>query len=226
MAETPAKALIEVVDKDGESIGKSLTCLYNPSSITISRGAQWDGKFIREKGHKEHNYKGGGAATVSATLLFDTTLKMPSTALGQDVRKFTDFLFTLLEIGVDPKATDRPPFCKFSWGGDNYLIVGYLKSVKVNYKLFTPGGWPIRAEADVTFEETNTEKGLDTGKQNPTSHSAPRKTWIIREGDRLDWIAHQEYGSSSCWRHIAETNDIDDPFNLQTGKILKLVPLP
>jgi nucleoid-associated protein YgaU len=42
----------------------------------------------------------------------------------------------------------------------------------------------------------------------------------------LDWIAYQEYGAPAYWRHIAETNNLDDPKALYPGQILKLVPLP
>jgi nucleoid-associated protein YgaU len=48
----------------------------------------------------------------------------------------------------------------------------------------------------------------------------------VHEGQSLDWIAYQEYGNPSCWRHIAEINDLDDPLNLQPGQVLKIVPLP
>lgn len=231
-SQVPSKARISVVDKDGKEISPNkmepLVCLYNPSSITINRGAQWDTKPIRTEGHSEPNYTGGGAATVSVTLLFDTTRDMSSLGItaGTDVRKYTDFLFNLMEPKKDPKATHRPPYCRFEWGGGLYLVIGFVQSVKVDYKLFLADGTPIRAEASVTFEEIKTEHDLDTAPQNPTSHSAARKTWIVREGDRLDWIAHQEYGKAAHWRHIAETNNIDNPFSLQPGQILKLVPLP
>jgi nucleoid-associated protein YgaU len=48
----------------------------------------------------------------------------------------------------------------------------------------------------------------------------------VVEGQTLDWIAYQEYGSPAAWRHIAETNSLDDPMNLTPGQILKLTPLP
>jgi nucleoid-associated protein YgaU len=50
--------------------------------------------------------------------------------------------------------------------------------------------------------------------------------WVVVEGQTLDWIAYQEYGSAAHWRHIADTNDLDDPRQLRSGQILNLVPLP
>ena len=46
------------------------------------------------------------------------------------------------------------------------------------------------------------------------------------EGQTLDWIAYQEYGDTSAWRHIAQVNNIQNPRNLKAGTVLKLVPLP
>ena len=49
---------------------------------------------------------------------------------------------------------------------------------------------------------------------------------MVEEGQRLDWIAYQEYGDAARWRYIAESNNLDDPDVLQPGQILKLIPLP
>ena len=46
------------------------------------------------------------------------------------------------------------------------------------------------------------------------------------EGERLDWIAYQEYGNPRHWRHIADVNDLANPFDLRSGQVLKLTPLP
>ena len=96
----------------------------------------------------------------------------------------------------------------------------------MTYQFFKPDGTPLRAEASVSFEEQATEKELDKVWQNPTSRSEPRRTWIVREGERLDWIAYQEYGNPAFWRHIAQSNGIENPFDIAPGQILKLTPLP
>lgn len=74
----------------------------------------------------------------------------------------------------------------------------------------------------VTFSQVREEKK----RQNPTSYTEPRKTWVVREGERLDWIAYQEYGDPGYWRHIAEANNLANPFDLQPGLVLQLTPLP
>ena len=47
---------------------------------------------------------------------------------------------------------------------------------------------------------------------------------MVKQGDTIDWIAFEEYGDSSMWRLIAETNDLDNPKVLRPGQILSIAP--
>lgn len=228
---TVAKAKISIVDKNGNAqsgAGKSLTCMYNPESMQYNRAPTFEKKEIPNQTNAQDHRAGGGKATLSVKLFFDTTRSMQidgrTIEAGSDVRKHIRFLLTLLQ--EDPQTPGQQPFCNFEWGGKLYIYKGFCTSVDVTYSLFKPDGTPIRAEASVRFEEQAAAEALDRMPQNPTSRSEARKTWIVHEGDRLDWIAYKEYGNAAYWRHIAETNHIADPFNLQTGQILKLVKLP
>ncbi len=216
---TVVKAEIVIVDKHGtpDSSKSPIKCLYNPETLQFSRSSSWSKEEIPQESHAKHTYKGGGGASLSVRLIFDTS------STGEDVReKFTDRLFALLN--VDDKLK-HPPYCRFEWGGKFFFPKGFVSSVKASYTLFLPSGEPIRAEVDVSFEETDTEKDLANRPQNPTSRSEARATWVVREGERLDWIAAQEYGNAAAWRHIAMENNIEDPLALQTGQVLKLTPL-
>jgi nucleoid-associated protein YgaU len=169
------------------------------------------------------NFGGGNPATMSLELLFDTT------DTGDDVRtKYTDFLLGLLEIDQNKKDENNnpvhePPDCRLTWGSVLSLIV-IVESVDLTFTFFLSNGTPVRATARLSLKQKIDEK--QQSRQNPTSRSEARKTWIVHEGQRLDWIAYQEYGNPAHWRHIAETNDLADPGALQAGQILKLVPLP
>ncbi|MBN1261980.1 MAG: hypothetical protein JXB35_14975 [Anaerolineae bacterium] len=225
--ETVSKARIVVVDEDGNEVsGKELTCIYNPETLQFSRSSSWDKKKIAKKSRSEHNYKGGEGASLSVKLIFDTTRDYGehglSVTAGADVRDYTNFLFALMD--VDSEA-GRPPYCRFEWGGKFFFVKGFVRSVSASYTLFLPNGTPIRSEVDISFEETHGESDLDNEAQNPTSRSEARKTWIVHEGERLDWIAYKEYGNPAAWRHIAEVNGIDDPLSLRSGQVLKLTPL-
>ena len=83
----------------------------------------------------------------------------------------------------------------------------------------------MRATLDVTFRQVEDE-GLYP-RQNPTSGGiAGHRTHILKEGETLDYLAAQEYGSAALWRYIADVNGIDDPLRLKPGHVLALPPLP
>jgi nucleoid-associated protein YgaU len=42
----------------------------------------------------------------------------------------------------------------------------------------------------------------------------------VRSGDRIDNIAGDEYRDATKWRPIAEANNLDDPKQLEPGRIL------
>ncbi len=221
------KARVVVVDKDGNpDSSKALTCLYNPETVTYNRSSSWQPRPIAQKSKAEHTYQGGGSATLGVMLFLDTTRALTdhglNVAAGSDVRVQVNFLMSLMDVledADDPEKKKRPPYCRFEWDKE-YFDKGFLRSCNVTYKLFKPDGTPIRAEAQVSFEIV----GLEDGSQNPTTRTEARKTWIVREGERLDWIAYREYGNAAHWRHIAEANGIANPFDLQPGQILRLPP--
>jgi hypothetical protein len=228
------KIKIVKLDDNGSQVG-TLLCMYNPTKLVYKRSTQWEKKPRAAEELPSYAFKGVGPATLTIELFFDTTMDIGgsgvSVSAGQDVRHFTDFLISLTKI--DPKSPnkDRPPYCQLIWGlsaGTDrlYFDKGVATSVSVTYEMFLPDGTPVRAKANVTFEEVLTIEQATDKKQNPTSRSEARRVWIVEEGQTLDWIAYQEYGDSSCWRHIAETNALTDPRDLRSGQVLKLVPLP
>jgi nucleoid-associated protein YgaU len=227
---TVEKAKVVVLNDQGTETG-SRVLLYNPEMLQYRRAPTFDTKNISGKEHAVDHRAGGGKATLTVKLLFDTTREMQmatdgvAVTAGTDVRQYTKFFVNLLKENTEG-SSGKQPYCRFEWGGKIYIVKGFATSVDVTYNLFMPNGTPIRSEMTVAFEEQASMEELDRLWQNPTSRSEARKTWVVREGDRLDYIAYQEYKDSSRWRHIAETNGIEDPFNLRPGQILKLVPLP
>jgi hypothetical protein len=224
------KARIVKVNKNGDPMS-SFTCMYNPSSIRYNRSTKWKWQPLPKKVLPAVAFQGGGTAKMTVELLFDTTMDLTgpnglSVTARQDVRDFTNFLLSLVELDPDaPNDRPRPPYCRLEWG-EPYFTKGVVSSVDLTYTLFLSNGTPVRAKANVTFEEFETEGEIDDQPQNPTSHSEARKIWVVEEGQTLDWIAYQEYDDPAMWRHIAETNNLADPRELHPGQVLKLVPLP
>ena len=193
--------------------------MFKPEKLSFSKGAGW-GAPMGERGGALHDvppvsYNGGGPEKLSLDLFFDTT------ANGIDVRLYTKPIQMLV---YRVPLLSQPPLVMFSWG-TLLSKMSYVSDVSIDYTLFLPNGIPVRAEVKLSLTEYDLGF-LSLLPMNPTSRSEARKTWVVVEGQSLDWIAYQEYSDPSRWRHIAETNDIDDPLALRPGQILKLTPLP
>lgn len=198
---------------------KKVVCHFNPNELELTKNVNWVEKSDIGGNASELVFGGGKAENLTIPLLFDTT------ATGQDVRNEYKTLFEMALIDTSKKnaktGQGEPSMCMFQWG--RFLsFTAVIEKITQKFILFKGDGTPLRAQVSVTFKQVD----VATPAQNPTSRSEARKIWVVEEGQRLDWIAHQEYGNSAHWRHIAETNHLDNPFDLRTGQVLKLVPLP
>lgn len=194
----------------------TLPCKFRPNKLVVSKAADWkEATSSQVNTPPAPSFKGGKPATLKLELLFDTTDET-----DPDVRKQTDKLLQLV-LKPDNQPRSHPPFCQFEWG--SFLsFMGYVKDVSLTFLMFQPNGVPIRAEVSLTLNQIKDENLLS---QNPTSRSEPRKTHVVVEGERLDWIAYQEYGDAAHWRHIARANGLRDPRDLRAGQILNLPAL-
>lgn len=213
---TPVKA--EIVRADDTT--KKVSCQFNPQDFSITRKITYKNNIKIGDDASNLEFEGGEAQDLTIPLFFDTTLS------GEDVRNSYEELLKMAKIDNDKKntTTDKgePPKVMFMWGG--FLsFKAVITQITQKFLMFKANGTPVRAEVSVTFKQIDDEKREEP--QNPTSRTEARRTWVIHEGDRLDLIAHKEYGNAAHWKHIAETNDLADPFNLQPGQILKLTPL-
>jgi len=198
---------------------KEVDCHFNPAEFGIGQTLKWEEKPDQGTAVPKLVYSGAESQDMPVTFLFDTT------STGKDVRDEYKELVNMAKIDSKKKNSTtgkgEPPQCRFQWG--KFLTFNaVIKDIKQKFTLFAPNGTPLRAEVAVTFKQV----GELTRGQNPTSRSEARKIWVVEEGQRLDWIAYQEYGDPAQWRYIAETNNLDNPDSLRSGQILKLVPLP
>ncbi len=200
--------------------GEQIECLFNPTEYAFAKSNQWEPVKILGDNVPLPKFVSGGAMTLRMTLFFDTTEQ------GTDVRQHTEKLLKLMQ--VDPKLRNnkskkgRPPRCMFSWG----RVWGFkaiISEMSQRFTYFKDDGTPLRATVDVTF--TQVESQGTYPPQNPTTEGEPgQRTRIVRPGDRLDWLAYEEYGDPTLWRLIAEANDLDNPLELIPGQRLIIVP--
>ena len=204
---TPEKAEIHVYNDPTSTDGtasKVITCLFRPNQLSFSKSASWSTPTpdaVRRRQEEEGQlglaegqnvptveFGGGQAATITLDLLFDTT------DTGADVRTYTDDIVSLALMQTSGSELKPPPLCRFVWGKIRSFLA-YASSVTVTFKMFLPDGTPVRADAKISLTQYKDDDVFK--KQNPTSYSEPRKMWVVTEGERLEWIAYQEYGHSA-----------------------------
>jgi len=217
MADRPNIQKAKIVNANNSS--KSVTCHFNPDTFTLDRTIQWNVETTQGDDLPRVTFAGGQASDLSMTLLFDTT------DTGNDVRSSYSVLLELAQVDASAKnaktGQGEPPLCRFEWG--RFLtFTAVITKLSQKFSMFKADGTPVRAEVTVTFKQVEEA----TRPQNPTTRTESRKIWIVHEGQTLDWIAYKEYGDPAQWRHIAETNHLANPLDLQPGQVLKLVPLP
>lgn len=217
----------EIVNLETNTVVK---CMFNPKEYTFSKSNSWSELPLKGENTPTLEFGGGEAATLSLELLFDT-YEAHTTAgnqAGDDVRKYTKGLWDLMKISDQSKdpatGKGRPPLCKFQWGS-LWSFEAVVTSISQRFTLFLSDGTPVRAILNVSFKQVKDEGQYP--RQNPTSGGNPgNHLRTVYEGELLTGIAYEEYGDCAAWRHLAESNNIDDPRRLQPGQQLLITPLP
>ncbi len=195
-------------------------CQFNPDSLTLSKKNAYAHRSVGGRNSDKGTFQGGQPHTMDITLTFDSSNEgKPVYELYKNLRKLA-----MVDSKDKNQKTQQgePPWVKVQWG--SYIgFAAVITGLSEQYTMFLPSGAPIRAKVTLSLKQSMDDAQL--AGQNPTSRSEPRRTWIVEHGQRLDWIAYMEYGDSSAWRHIANTNGIDDPTHLTAGQVLKLSPL-
>ena len=203
---------------------------FNPEEFTITKEVSWGLKSqggeatetLPKMNAPRYDFSGGKPARFELTLYFDTTQEASSSE--RDVRKYTNKLFLLTLYNKSNQQFPKPPSVQVVWG-PVILFTAVVIKVEVQFTLFYADGTPARAKASVSFMQYDPSDDR-SGLTNPTSRTEARRTHVVQLGERLDNIAHAEYGHPAHWRHIAQANGLLDPFDLRPGQVLALPPLP
>ncbi|MCG2783892.1 MAG: peptidoglycan-binding protein [Anaerolineae bacterium] len=205
-------------------VSGEIECQFNPAELTISKEAAWEGEKSPSFTSPWLQFAGGEAATYSLSLFFDSYSyeSAPNVPDPKDVRELTNQLLQLTLRGAGRSMFvvpfSNPPMVTFIWGKIT-LFMAVVEKVEITYTMFSPDGLPIRAKADVSFKQQDFWDDIIPA-QNPTSRTDSRKTRRVHAGQRLDQIAFEEYGDARYWRLLAESNGMDDPFELVDGQLL------
>jgi nucleoid-associated protein YgaU len=207
------KAYLEAIDGTAQRVEFA----FNPKEFSITRTNKLKPEAQKGKDVPKVEFESGSGRQMSFELFFD------GYEGKQNVRDAVQKLERLAMVDPSTEGADgvqRPPYVRFGWGREK-LFKSFVKSLDVKYTMFTADGTPVRATAKVKLVEVPDEPG----GQNPTSVGAPGlRSHMVLPGETLDLIAYRELGSANRWRHIAETNGLDDPWRLAPGQRLVIVP--
>ena len=199
-------------------VSGELECQFNPATLTVSKGANWSGESSPGFNAPYLKFGGGKSASYNLSLYFDSYSEDPPV----DVREYTNQLLALTMRGAGYSMFlvpfSSPPSVTFVWGKIT-LFSAVVESVQITFTMFAQDGTPIRAKADVSLIQNDFWDDV-LPAQNPTSRTDSRKTRLVHSQQRLDQVAFEEYGDSRYWRLLAESNGINDPFQLLDGQLL------
>lgn len=202
---------------------------FNPTEYTIAKSVQWTKSANKGKNVPQYEFAGGEPRKLTMELFFDAYSRDGSDPENLRLKLNKLFNFMMIDKGAQTRGTQsqmsRPPKCRVEWGMNTPSLAFdcYVLSCSIKYTMFDARGIPIRATANLTLQEArDNEDRLPT---NPTSLGEPgRRLRRVAEGDRLDWIAYQEYGDAGEWRRIAQANGLHNPLDLRPGMVLAVPP--
>lgn len=204
--------------------GETITCLFNPTELALSRSTDWRGGARPGRGAPTLAFAGTPGGTLQFEVFFDTT------DTGLPVTEHTARLVALMDTDPRVPGSDeqsgyvRPPTVVFHWG-DLHSFRAVLTGLDVRFTYFSGTGVPLRARAQVQLRQY--EQSDAFGPQNPTSGTPhPHTVHRVARGETLDRIAARHYGDPTAWRLIADANRVHDPLALRPGTVLAVPRRP
>jgi len=210
---------------------------FNPTELSLTSGANYAEIAVPGLRQPLLQFVRGETRVLTVELFFDGTdiqtgvvenvtdpsvpsaPKPPTGASPNDPPTPLSRLRAYTEIASDLHA---PPVCTVTWG-QQLSFTGVITNLQEKFTLFGESGQFLRARVTVTVKSY-----VPAGTQaRATSGQSPDrfKTHVVREGDRIELIAADEYGSPLLWRTIAEANGLARPRLLKVGTVLQIPPL-
>ena len=203
------KAYLEAVD----GAGLRVEFAFNPKEYSIKRTVKFKRTEQKGKDVPQLEFEAGQGRTMNFELFFDEYER------DGNVQDSVAKLEELAKVDASTEGAakkPRPAFVRFGWGRET-LFKSIIKSLDATYTMFHPDGRPARAKVKISLEEVPDEAAA----QNPTSGGLPGlRSHMVLPGETLDLIAYRELGRANLWRHLAETNGVDDPWALRPGQRL------
>ncbi len=197
--------------------GKSYEVAINPESLSTKYTVRYSDKQGLGTTAPELKFQYIPAGEISFKLIFDGTglIGNKKKSVADQVKDFRALAFKYEGNLHSPNLVD------LSWG--TCLFRGYLTSLSINYRLFSSDGTPIRADADVSFNTSESaKKSAQAAKKRSSDLTHIRK---IKAGDRLPNICNSIYEGVNYYIQVAKHNQLNHLRKLKNGSELSFPPL-
>jgi nucleoid-associated protein YgaU len=206
----------------------------NPESYSIKYNSQFSKKQAPGTSTDNAEFIKQYPEEISFDFIFDSTgVLEPALVSTQQITNLYSKDVTR-ELGVEPDLQSFKAFV-FSFDGEihqpRFLILNWgtllfkccLTSMSVKYKLFRPGGIPVRAVASCTFRRT-VDNLLRMAIENMTS---PDLTHVrtVKAGDTLPGLCQEIYGDPGYYEEVARANELSTVMKLTPGTKLFFPPI-
>lgn len=196
----------------------SFPVMVNPESYDQEYAVEYSESGTAGATEGPLKYKFTAPEVFSCQLVFDSTGiidGIPRPDVVVEIEAFKRFL-----LGIDPEGHE-PYHYTIIWGV--FIFKGRVTSVKINYKLFSPDGRPIRATVDVSFKKS-TNALLSIGKLKLLSPDLT-KSRTVHAGDTLANLCYEMYGDLKHVMNVARYNNLTTVRYLDVGRELFFPPI-
>jgi nucleoid-associated protein YgaU len=217
----------------------SITVKFNPTEYSVVRNMNYADVAIPGLPTGVVQFVRGETQTLSLELYLDASDRVPDIAAttaangaaelpaGGGVPETVayrgieaDLVLLRLLVTID-SGLHAPPVVEFTWG--NFAFRGVATSFTERFQMLDEAGYPLRARVTLTLKRY--EPPLLQSRALRRESPDRTKTRVVREGERLDVIAVEEYGDAARWNVIAAANHLARPRVLVPGTVLIIPPL-
>ena len=205
---------------------------FNPETLKVSFANQIQtpeggggGGSGDQRGGAAQQFVGAGTTKLSLQLWFDVNAPQEGEEL-LDVRKMTEKVTFFITPAPDPKDKKKfiPPGVRFIWG--SFQFDGIMESIEESLEFFSSEGIPLRASMTLNL----TQQKIDTykfPKDAPARKeiTGTRELTPVESGKTAQDMASKA-GKGDDWQSVAAANGIENPRQLQAGKLLDMDAKP
>ncbi len=209
--------LIAYEDERYETERGRYTVMVNPETYTYNYEIEFDQTQGTGTSSSNLNFNRAKPEELSFDFVFDGTGVIPGTFGKKVIDELEEFKNLVIKYQGE---NHQPYYVSLVWG--TLLFKGRVKSLKIDFKLFSNDGTPLRAVATVGFIGS-VEDNLRVAEENAQS---PDLTHLVsvKEKETIHLLSNRVYKNSEQYLRVAQANDLDHFRSLKTGQQLRFPP--